>query len=216
MPPNHFACTHCGAYLKAAAGKDRVRCPRCKTVQTIPSAAFEPEPRRQPRPDQAGYAVAEEEPIDYLEEVEEPRPRPRRVDYDDEEDYRPSRRSRRRSRSASDAYLWLIAIGVSVASFFVGFGFALAICGLNGMPAEQNGNYPLKVGCLAAGILVMLVFAFMGVIGVKTRMFCDIRLGGWTKTGPHAVVFGFFFAIFGGSLSGFFAYGLLFALIRGH
>ena len=145
---------------------------------------LEAEPRRPSQPDQAVYAPVEDEAIDQLEEVDELPRRPRRVDYRHAEDDRPRRRIRRRSRDAGGEYTWLIAIGVSVASFFIGFGLSFVNFGLNGLAAEQNGNYPLKVGCLAFGVLFMLVFAGMGVIGVKTRTMITYNMwGGKSRRG---------------------------------
>ena len=165
MPANLLGCTHCGAHLKAPAGKARVRCPRCGTVLTVPPGA-------------SGSAPAAEEPIDYLEDVEESPVRPRRPRHD--EDFRPPRRLRRRSRHAGSEYLWLIAVGAAAASFVIGFGISFADMGMQGLPADQNGNYALKVGALAFGVLVALIFVGMGVLAVKTR---TIYLRGQVTTG---------------------------------
>jgi hypothetical protein len=212
MAITRFGCPRCGVRLKASGGKAKVRCPGCGTVVGAPPAADEPRIAERPGPRLGDAGEPEDEALDHLEEVDD-EPSPAGGRYVERDD-RPIRSRRRRRNSAWEYYLGPIAAGVAVFCFVVSFVYNLISIGPNGLPANrEEGGFPLKLGALAFGVLVALVFAGVGVIAVHTRTFRG--RWGYVATGPLAVVFGMIFTVMGGSLGGFMVYGLLTALIHG-
>jgi len=189
-------CTRCEARLKAPAGKQKVRCPRCGTAIQVPPPAG-----------------AQEEVLEVLEEVDEEPRRRARVDRDDDEP-RPRRPRRVRRLEEEGDGPWLIAVAVAAACFFLSFGVTLLSYGFQGLPEnQQEGGFVGKLAALAFGVVVALVLVALGAVGVKNRKIYD-RWGNVTS-GPFAVVLAMVIVVTGSSLGGFVMYGLLLGLIQG-